>query len=77
MIRNNLFHSHNFKVTDDELTTKIEAMVTLLQDRTTLLDKPCAQEAVNELRGVKRATNNIYSRQITVLYDYVNAFVNE
>ena len=71
MIRNNLFHSHNFKVTDDKLTTKIEAMVTLLQDRTTLVDEPSAQEAVNELRGIKRVTST------TVLYTYLNTFTNE
>ena len=55
-VRNQLFHSHNFQVTDDELTTYIAAMVALLQDSTTLLDEPSAQVAVDELMLVNNVT---------------------
>ena len=51
-ISNQLFHSQDFKVTSDELKTKLADMVALLQDRTTLSKDSSAQEAVHDIQAV-------------------------
>lgn len=54
-IRNQLYHSTNFKVTDKELHDKIAVMVTLLEDRAKLFDDSSAQDAVHDLKEVSKS----------------------
>jgi len=51
-LRNDLFHTATFRVTDAKMHDSIDAMVTLLTDPLKLNTDPLAKAAVKQLRKV-------------------------
>lgn len=56
LVRNNLFHAEELKLTDQELSDNIKVMTDLLTNRPNIFDDPAAFEAVHDLKEV----NNIF-----------------
>ena len=64
LIRNGLFHTATFEVSDADMNAHIDAMETLLQDPVLLSSNALAKAAVNQLGNVSaciyNSNNNFY-----------------